>query len=51
MSKKKIIDLFKIAGTVVSATLFKKCGTFIGLAVIEFIHPVEAVQAICVLFC
>jgi RNA recognition motif-containing protein len=52
VDEKKLKEVFRLAGKVVSAELsLDKEGKSRGFGVIEYEHPVEAVQAICILFC
>lgn len=47
MDKKKLKEVFRLAGRVVRVDLpYDKEGRSRGFAVVEFDHPVEAVQAI-----
>jgi RNA recognition motif-containing protein len=51
VDEKKLKEVFRLAGKVVSAELsLDKEGKSRGFGVIEYEHPVEAVQAICILF-
>lgn len=51
MDEKKLREVFKLAGKIVDCDLsVDKDGKSRGFAVIEYDHPVEAVQAICILF-
>jgi len=50
VDEKKLKEVFKLAGKVVSAELsLDKEGKSRGFGVVEYEHPVEAVQAICIL--
>ncbi len=50
MDEKKLKEVFRLAGRVLDVELNKdKEGKSRGHCVIEFEHPVEAVQAICML--
>lgn len=47
---KKLKDVFKLAGNVLHVEIKKnKEGKSKGIGVVEFEHPMEAVQAICIL--
>jgi RNA recognition motif-containing protein len=51
VDEKKLKEVFRLAGKVVSAELsLDKEGKSRGFGVVEYEHPVEAVQAICILF-
>jgi hypothetical protein len=51
VDEKKLKEVFKLAGKVVSAELsLDKEGKSRGFGVVEYEHPVEAVQAICILY-
>lgn len=51
VDEKKLREVFKLAGRVVSIDLLTdKDGKSRGFGTVEFEHPVEAVQAICILF-
>jgi RNA recognition motif-containing protein len=50
VDEKKLKEVFRLAGKVVSAELsLDKEGKSRGFGVVEYEHPVEAVQAICIL--
>lgn len=51
MDEKKLKEVFRLAGRVIDAEIsFDKEGKSRGFGVIEYEHPVEAVQAIGILF-
>lgn len=51
MDEKKLKEVFRLAGRVLEVDLNRdKDGKSRGHGVIEFEHPVEAVQAICKIF-
>ena len=51
MTAKKIRDIFKMAGNIINAELKEdKEGKSRGMAIVQFEHPIEAVQAICILY-
>lgn len=51
VDEKKLKEVFRLAGKVVSAELsLDKEGKSRGFGVVEYEHPVEAVQAICILY-
>lgn len=48
---KKLKDVFKLAGNVLRAEIKQdKDGKSRGMGIVTFEHPMEAVQAICILF-
>lgn len=50
MDDKKLKEVFRLAGRVISAEIsLDKEGKSRGFGVVEYEHPVEAVQAICIL--
>lgn len=50
VDEKKLQEVFSSAGKVVRAKLFRKDnGNFYNYGMVEFEHPLEAVQAICIL--
>jgi len=50
VDEKKLREVFKLAGRVVNTEIIvDKEGKSRGFAVVEYEHPVEAVQAICIL--
>ena len=50
VTAKKIKDIFKMAGAIVNAELKEdKEGKSRGMAIVQFEHAIEAVQAICIL--
>lgn len=52
VDEKKLREVFKLAGKVANAEIsVDKEGKSRGFGVVEYEHPVEAVQAICILFC
>jgi RNA recognition motif-containing protein len=52
VDNEKLLEVFIMAGTVVSAkVILHRNAKSRGFGFVEFSHPLEAVQAICILFC
>ena len=50
VTPRKLKDIFRLSGVIVSADIkLDKEGKSRGMGVIKFDHPLEAVQAICIL--
>lgn len=50
MDRKKLKEVFKLAGRILKVEIFSdKERKSIGYGVVEYSHPIEAVQAICIL--